>query len=146
MSKTLGIIAMMFMCTPLTAQELYVQLGAYKDVANANLSDAEYLGSIHQEALSSGLTRIRVTGLANRDHARTVLEKARAAGYNDAFIGGFDTVPASTSSMEIPAYAGPSDQRINAARAKVPASEHHNIVFLDGKLVLKEGESFRPLE
>lgn len=134
--------------TPVTsiADQLFVQLGAYRDITNANPGAAERLGQVQQEALANGLTRFRIVGLSDTNQAQSVLQAAQRAGYRDAFIGGQGAKRLPPSAMEIPAYTGPSDQRINAARAKVPADQHGNIVFLDGKLMLKEGGNFRPLE
>ena len=128
------------------ADQLFVQLGAYRDLTNANRTIAGTLGQVQQRTLANGLTRFRIVGLTDAAHAQSVLMAARDAGYHDAFIGGADAQTIRSSSMDIPAYLGPSDQRINAARAKVPPEQHGNIVFLDGKLVLKNGDTFQPLE
>ena len=132
------------------AESYYVQLGAYRDPSNANLSSTGSLGQLEQRAGAGGLTRIRIINIESKTAASEVLVQAKEQGFSDAYIGerssrGNSNKTASNS-MSIPAYSGPSDRRISAARDKVSPEQYGNIVYLDGKLVLKEGNEFRPLE
>ena len=139
----LGVASLM----PLTSSAedgFFVQLGAYRNIENARLDQAAALGEAAKERLASGLTRVRIVRLNSRDQALATLTAAKDAGYSDAFVGQYGQNKSTT--LDIPAYSGPSDERINAARAKVAPDQYQNIVFLDGKLMLKEGENFLPLE
>lgn len=134
------------------AASYYVQLGAYRNPQNADFSNANALGQMEQIAGPNGLTRVRIVAIESKSAASEVLQGAKQNGFSDAYIGhsGRAAVhrkqqPTSTTAY-IPAYSGPSDQRMNAARAKVSADQHGDIVYLDGKLFLKEGENFRSLE
>lgn len=134
-----------------SAASFYVQLGSYKNPQNANIASADALGQLEQVAGPNGLTRIRIVGLDSKSAASDVLQNAQQSGFSDAFIGQSGArmnqqAQQSSSSGYIPAYSGPSDKRINAARSKLSPEQYGDIIYLDGKLYLKEGETFRPLE
>lgn len=147
----LVLLLLFFTVSATQAASFYVQLGSYRNPQNANMANADALGQVEQVAGPNGLTRVRIVGLDSKSAASGVLENARQSGFSDAYIGqsgpSYKHMPQqAASATSIPAYSGPSDQRINAARAKVSADLHGNIVYLDGKLYLKEGETFRALE
>ena len=142
---SVSLIAILLMPLCAGAEDIFfVQLGAYRNIDNARLTQAATLGDTAKEGLASGLTRVRIVGLNSREQALATLDAAKNLGYSDAFIGNLRT--GENTGLDIPAYYGPSDTRINAARAKVSPEQHGDIVFLDGKLMLKEGEIFKPLE
>lgn len=143
---------LLLLASEANAASYYVQLGAYRNPQNANLSNANALGQVEQVAGPNGLTRVRVVGIESKSAASEVLQGAKHNGFSDAYIGQsgqaatYPKQDSATAASYIPAYAGPSDQRMSAARAKVGADQYGDIVYLDGKLFLKEGENFRPLE
>ena len=137
-----------------------IQIGAYADPSHAPLDEAREIGNVTMTPGRDGLTRIRVGDYATEADAQLTLERLRGAGYADAYIHesrGTKSTPASVMSAAPAAQAtamapvrgrgvGASEARLAAARAKVSPDQYMNIVYLDGRLMLKEGDQFTALE
>ena len=141
--------ASLFALPPAQAANYSVQIGAYKDPAAAETKRASDIGEITMHPGRDGLTRIRVGHFESEQDAQTALQRVRAAGYADAYISDERGRPVGHHEQRLPlsrptAYS--EDKRLSAAKAKIPADQHRNIVYLDGRLMLKEGNTFRSLD
>lgn len=141
--------ALLFLLPSAQAASYSVQIGAYKDPAAAETTRASDIGEITMHPGRDGLTRIRVGHFESEQDAQLALQRVRSAGYADAYISNERGRAVGHQQQRLPhslpmAYS--EDQRLNAAKAKIPADQHGNIVYLDGQLTLKEGNTFRSLE
>ncbi len=143
----------------LLAQSHYVvQIGAYRDPSGLDLEPARALGEVSSHPGDDGLTRITIGRFQTLNEAKLVMSRAVTAGYTDAFVSAYREARGATAvspSQHMPApkaarisrRAVHDPNRIAAARKKVSADRHKDVIYLDGRLVLREPDgSFRPLE
>lgn len=139
--------AMLASAQPSVAQYA-VQVGAYKDPSTIDTGQLGTFGDVQLNPGADGITRIRVGSFATAQAADSTLRALRNAGYSDAYI-------MASNRRASTAYSAPTRARVDnddlgtrylAAKAKLPAASEGQIVVVDGRLMLKLGDQFRPLD
>jgi len=116
-----------------------VQVATYRNVPSNFVESLNQYGKVH--AIQAGeLTRVSIGSFDSRDGATNLLNKLRNEGFDDAFI---NRLGASTSSHSHSKIEQSSEM---TKFHSLSPSEQDQAVFLDGKLFLKQGERFIPVE
>lgn len=147
-----GGAALLALCTtPALAVDYAVQIGAFKQVPESGYLDAaSSYGSLIQTDAGDGVTAYALGPFSSRVDAETSLALVQTH-YPDAFIrqvGDSQEVsqPASNRGQSIGQTPAPA--RVVAGGgdlSSLSAEERGRIVYLDGVLHIKEGDTFTPL-
>jgi hypothetical protein len=150
------IIVSSFIATAAMAGNYGVQVGAFKNVPSdlVNILDAfDEVTTIQ----GTSTTSIIVGQYNTFSEAKLVLAELADAGYTDAFVRDIDKARAqslgkassySNTNATIGNYANESPFSSAVEKAKfysLSPQEQRNAVILDGKLHLKQGDSFLPV-
>ena len=146
------VIAPALITVPAMASQYAVQLEASKSPDLNRYQALSVHGNLYTIAASNGYTRTRLGPYENKSKALDVLDKVKAAGYADAFIAkqqGGD-ITASVSSVASHPVKRQYDienfdvKTLNEWKMLTP-EQQANLVYLDGKLHVKNGNKFTPL-
>ncbi len=144
-TKLLPLVPAIYLCQPVWASDGYsIQVAA---LSKANPELVSGFGSRFQvftEEGSDGLIRYKVGSFDDIDAAKAALEEVKDLGFSDAYITG-----GSQSSMTVAMDAGQKPAQTKSAASELgalPESVRRDVVYLDGELYVKKGESFTPLD
>ncbi len=145
------------------ADDYGVQVGAFEVIDPAFIDKLVGYGEII-ELSNDGLTRVIVKAGNSRADNEYLLKTLQDAGFGDAFIRSLGATSEVNASYKRGRKVNPSDHDINssgehlhngqshrhieedAAWLRLSPEERRNAVYLDGKLHLKQGDEFIPLD
>lgn len=137
-----------------TAGHFTIQVGAYKDLSREVLDKAESLGAV-DTVRSGSITKVTVGEYSDRATASAALPAVQSAGFSDAFVRQVEHSDGSASaSAKTPAHGAHAHgkdthvhlpQAIEKRISELTEEQKSKVVLLDGKLHLKEGNTFTPL-
>ncbi|MGB5326115.1 MAG: SPOR domain-containing protein [Pseudomonadales bacterium] len=120
-----------------------VQIGAYASPAPGLRESLVAFGSVSIDN-SGELSRYLVGNFSNRGEAELLRDELQREGFADAFVRSIGGGPAA------PSHSAHHHRDIPAAEQSkldaLSAEQRSNVVYLDGVLHLKEGDTFRPLQ
>lgn len=150
LGRALGALAVSVAAGQVMAVDYAVQIGAFKQVPQSSYLDAaNSYGSILRLDAGDGVTAYSIGPFGSRDDAETT-RGLLLDHYPDAFIrqvsdGQIVSAPTATSD----ARASSAPTRVIAGAGNdlsgLTAEERQRVVYLDGVLHIKEGDSFTPL-
>ena len=120
-----------------------VQVGAYGAVDTQEINKLESYGVVNTRQVGS-LTRVAVGETADLAEAQTLLAQLQSAGYSDAFIRRTSGQSEVTSAHHH--SHGSHSHSHSELLDKLSDEERRLAVYLDGKLHLKRGNEFIPVE
>lgn len=158
MKKTLMLLTLVAGSSLITeaawASQFAVQLEASKSPDLNRYASLSVHGKLYTVNTDNGYTRTRLGPYENKSKALEILEKVRAAGYADAFVARHDN-GVSTSSAPAPAkppagkvrYGDIENFDVKTLKewSMLTPEQQKNLVYLDGKLHIKDGNNFIPL-
>ncbi len=133
-----------------------VQIGAFRNPDPTSLKVPASVGELRAMASSDGLTRFLVGPFASKSEAARARDELRSIGYKGAFIRATeDATGASTPIAAKPGSAPGKDIKnsdvVSPSKSDLELlsslsyEERSNVVYLDGRLHKKVGETFVPL-
>lgn len=137
--------------TPSTwASQYAVQLEASKSPDLNRYEALSVHGKLYTEVADNGYTRTRLGPYENKTKALDVLDKVRTAGYTDAFIAKQQKSEPTTAVTSTTAKRQYDIENFDVKTLKewkmLTDEQQANLVYLDGKLHVKNGNDFIPLE
>ena len=134
---------------PAIASQYAVQLEASKSPDLNRYQALSVHGSLYTVAASNGYTRTRLGPYENKSKALDVLDKVKAAGYADAFIAKQQNNDITASVASHPVKRQYDIENFDVKTLKewkmLTPEQQANLVYLDGKLHVKNGNKFTPL-
>ena len=155
MKKTLLLLTLVsssaFVAVPSWANQYAVQLEASKSPDLNRYKDLGVHGNLYTVAADKGYTRTRLGPFENKNKALAVLYKVRASGYSDAFIAKHHGDDITSSSADLNTTRRHYDiENFDVKTLKewnmLSAEQQANLVYLDGRLHVKNGDTFTPLQ
>lgn len=157
--RTLALAGALTLSTQVAAEGYGVQIGAYQSVSPQLMEELAEYGRIVQEPYV-GLTRIIVTSTGELNDTETLLRNLKNNGFSDAYIkkiGAHAEVNASYTqrksshshdSSSSHSHGSDTHRHIDSDPKwqRLTAEQRSKAVYLDGKLHLKEGSRFIPVE
>ena len=133
-----------------------IQLEASKQPDLNRYSTIEQYGVLYTEETNRGLVRVRIGNYDSTSEAKSALGQIKSQGFNDAYItvtsadAGATSQPLADSYSLIPASSAPGDTPIRSPESlpiwhDLSEEQRANVVYLDGVLHIKEGDTFTPL-
>ncbi len=143
-----------FVAAPAFSSQYAVQLEASKSPNLNRFESLKVYGQLYTVDANNGYTRTRIGPYENKNKALEVLKEVHAAGFQDAFIAkqkSEDAIsPAAVSKSSN--HAGKHNYDIETFDVRtlkewkmLSAEQQANLVYLDGKLHVKDGNRFTPL-
>lgn len=117
-----------------------IQIGAYHQVSKALTDSLEQYDNVSTE-YANNLTRVLLGKFNSKQEAELLLNRLKEDGYNDAFIRSIGTSSESTNQGH---SHGRADRDYTELDLLDP-SDKPFAVYLDGKLHLKKGDTFIPV-
>lgn len=131
-----------------SAGNFTVQIGAFRDAPSGFASAASEIGDLRTTRTDGGITRYRIGDFDTLTAAEAARTRLIGAGYRDAYVVQTRRSPGSPR-VTAAAAPAPSPRPASTARdplAGVPASIRSQVVLLDGRYHVKEGDRFIQLE
>lgn len=120
------------------AADYTVQIGAMSEPDPAFTQAASAHGEVIAKRLPSGVTLFQVGRFQLRNDATALRNKLIEAGYADAYVK--TTTVARSVEQSAPESTQP------AQLASLSPEEREKVVFLDGVLHIKDGDTFTPVD
>jgi len=140
----------LFFTAPSGASQFAIQLEASKSPSLQSYQALNKHNNLYKMPIDNGYIRIRMGPYESRKLAQSALEKIHEAGHRDAFITTYsnadtkqslDTSMAVKKQHEIETF----DVKTMKEWKMLTAEQQANLVYLDGKLHIKNGRQFTPL-
>jgi hypothetical protein len=144
-----GLTLLLFVTGQAMAGQYAVQLEASRSPSLAKFQELSAYGRLYTETTEQGYIRKRMGPYENRIEALDVLKQVHAAGYKDAIITRQQgSSAASSHAVNTPNYAY-DIEKFDVKTLKewklLTPEQQKNLVYLDGKLHIKSGDQFTPL-
>lgn len=138
---------------PSHAEDYTVQIGVFKSSNAAYVATAQSLDTVYKNLNDNGFTVYTVGSFETRSQASALKGQLMDSGYSDAFVRSTepstsltaDTTTTNTIKTPINASFRPSSLSDEQMLSKLSEVERENVVYLDGTLHLKQGETFTPV-
>lgn len=134
------------------ASQYAVQLEASKTPQPEKFSTLSIHGNVYTEAASNGYIRTRLGPYNSKGRALEVLNEVHQAGYPNAIIAKHQSNSSTTITPAITSKSAKHKYDIENFDVKtleewkmLTPEQQNNLVYLDGKLHVKNGDSFIPL-
>lgn len=131
------------------ASQYAVQLEASKSPDIGRYESLSAYGKLYTIAADNGYTRTRLGPYASKTKALEVLDNVRAAGFTDAFIAKQQSGTKSTANQSVTTKGQFDIETFDVKTLKewkmLTPEQQANLVYLDGKLHVKNGNEFTPL-
>lgn len=137
------------------ADEWSVQIGAFRSPRAGFADAAQAVGPVSKSLNSAGITRVQVGRYASEAEAMQAQDELRRLGYAGAYVvkkgvvkRGVANQPSSQARVESATSPRASDPGgdLETQLANVPPALRDRVVIVDGRLFIKEGQTFTPLE
>lgn len=151
MKVNLTLLTIALFTSQVYANEYAIQLEASKAPELSRYQQLDTLGQLYTTPTGTGYTRARLGPFSNKEDALDALNKVHAAGYQDAFLAKENRDNETQSLSSNPVSSNPEDiynfdVKTLPVWQKLTTQQRENLVYLDGKLHIKNGDDFTPIE